>query len=121
MGNTNSGRGGLPPATRREIERRLASGQETNTAIARAVGVNVSTVQRIKRQMQEHVAAENMPRETVRCGGCGGLVLVQVGYCLACYQEKTIFAAARRRRVEYLRRADQKARETRCDDGEQPV
>lgn len=111
MGNSNSGRGGLPPATRREIERRLASGQETNTAIARAVGVNVSTIQRIKRQMTRPTDAEKEPRETVRCGGCGGLVLVSFGYCLACYQEKTVFEPARRRRVEHMRRMEQKARD----------
>jgi hypothetical protein len=98
MGNSNSGRGGLPRAVRREIERLLRAGWK-NAHIARRLGVDVSTVSRYKRRILRPPAhAVREPEEdTVRCGGCGGLVLVSVGYCILCYQRKTHFRNVPRR------------------------
>jgi hypothetical protein len=109
MGNSNSGRGGLPRELRREIER-LLSARWKNAHIARKLGIDVSTVSRYKRRMKERGAesresgAKQEEEQTVRCGGCGGLVLVSVGYCIVCYQRKTNF-----REVPRVRRS-QKAR-----------
>lgn len=94
MGNSNSGRGGLPRQVRREIER-LLTARWKNAHIARKLGVDVSTVSRYKRRMKEQRAESGERRaeeeDIVRCGGCGGLVLVSVGYCIVCYQRKTGF------------------------------
>lgn len=104
MGNTNSGRGGLPHAKRREVERLLVDGRLKNAQIARACGVDVSTVSRYKRRLRERGAsseergASGEEPENVRCGSCGGLLVPTAEYCLACYQEKTIFAPRRRAR-----------------------
>lgn len=94
MGNTNSGRGGLPHETRREIVRLLAAGWR-NSAIARRLGIDVSTVSRYKRRRENEGRGASSDRrdsessDVVRCGGCGGLVLVAAGYCRACYLRKT--------------------------------
>lgn len=110
MGNSNSGRGGLPRAKRREVERLIRAGAMKKAQIARECGVDVSTVSRYKRQLRE-AEGETSELATVRCGGCGGLVLVAVGHCVACLQRKTIFDPARRRLLARERgKRNQKAR-----------
>lgn len=107
MGNSNSGRGGLPRAKRLEIERLIAA-RWKNAHIARHVGCDVSTVTRIKHRVLESeergVGSGELEADTVQCGGCGGQVLVSVGYCIRCFQEKTVFAAARRERIARIAR-----------------
>jgi Homeodomain-like domain len=109
MGNSNSGRGGLPRAVRREMERLIAAGWKS-LHIARKLGINRSTVSRAKRRLREAAAGPrdaDPDSQTVRCGGCGASVLVSVGYCIACYQRKTALRDVPRRSTR--RRATQKA------------
>lgn len=108
MGNSNSGRGGLPRAVRREMERLIRAGWKS-LHIAKRLGINRSTVSRSKRRLREE---KEDGRETgddredsVRCGGCGGLVLISAGYCIACYQRKTHFRDVPRRRSTKRRAA----------------
>jgi len=115
MGNTNSGRGGLPRAKRREVERLLRGGLMKKAQIARECGVDVTTVRRYQQQAaagggSNVEGAADAQQATVRCGGCGGLVLVSVGHCIACLQTKTIFEHQRQARIALNRRRSQKAR-----------
>lgn len=110
MGNSNSGRGGLPREKRREVERLIRAGHK-NAHIARDCGIDVSTVSRYKRRMRREAEAQNdeartgVGAEEVRCGGCGGQIVVSpTMQCLKCLLEKTAFADARQRRIERLAR-----------------
>jgi predicted transcriptional regulator len=117
MGNSQSGRGGLPREKQRQLERLIHSGMK-NAHIARAMGIDVSTVSRYKRRMRraaELLAAAGEPiaievgAETVRCGGCGGSIQVKGAVaCLRCLLEKTVLAEERRKRVARI--AGQRAR-----------
>lgn len=92
MGRTNSGRGGVPPEKRAEIDRLLAAGWE-HTRIAGYAGVNVSTVYRRSRRLGAVPAEED--ELTVRCGTCGGSIPVSEHYCRLCYV-RGVIARARR-------------------------
>lgn len=91
MGNSNSGRGGLPRGVRGQIERLLVGGW-AQKEIARFVGVDPKTVWRIAKRLrgsrgEERGASEEAAEdnEEVRCGSCGGLLVATAEYCLACY------------------------------------
>jgi hypothetical protein len=105
MGNSNSGRGGLPREKRREIERLINDGMLKHAEIARRTGVDVSTVRRYRQRMNQEAAAAAAGQqvtehgtETERCS-CGARVLMSVGYCISCHQEKTIFGPRRQARL----------------------
>lgn len=111
MGNNNSGRGGLPHAKRREIERLILAGRLKNAQIARECGIDVSTVSRYKRRMRERQESSTgeppdlADRGCTRCGSCGGLLVAEATFCLRCLQEKRIFGPARRIRTNRRRAA----------------
>lgn len=89
MGNCNSGRGGLPHQIRREIGRLLDAGW-ANVAIARHLGIDVSTVSRHKAKLKADRQSLDEPPDLVRCGSCGGLVDLRVfGHCRPCYLRAT--------------------------------
>lgn len=107
MGNTNSGRGGLPYAKRREVERLIESGRLKNAQIARVCGIDVSTVSRYKRRIKLQSQYGEEPMEepnTMRCGSCGGLLLATEEYCRACFQEAVFFRPARLVRINRRRK-----------------
>jgi hypothetical protein len=112
MGNSNSGRGGLPRAKRRELERLLAAGWK-NAHIARHVGCDVSTVSRIKRRMRDastgsaqgSAQGEESQQENVRCGSCGGLLAAGYDHCVPCLLRKTVFRRGAARRSQKARMA----------------
>jgi Winged helix-turn-helix DNA-binding len=118
MGNTNSGRGGLPREIRRHVERLIRDGRLKNAQIARECGIDVSTVSRYKRRMRDEDRAAAAGQEITehgteseRCGSCGGRVLMSVGYCVRCHLTKTVFEPARQLRIaKYHGRRSQKAR-----------
>lgn len=83
MGRKNSGRGGVPPEKRAEIDRLVKSGEWQNTQIAAICGVNVSTVYR--RTIKLKTGTLDDDELTVRCPKCGGSIPVSEHYCRLCF------------------------------------
>ena len=110
MGNSQSGRGGLPREKRLTIERLLAAqaageGSWTNSRIAAWVGVDVSTVSRIKRRIRIGSPPAEDSELTVRCGGCGASIPVSEAQCRVCLMRKLYGIHGRPPRSTKTRRA----------------
>lgn len=78
----------MAPAKVARIKRRLARG-ERKVTICREEGVGENVVRRIELGAHFRDLDAEAPGETVRCGGCGGLILVSAGFCRACYLRAT--------------------------------
>lgn len=96
MGRTNSGRGGVPPEKRAEIDRLIRAGWE-HTRIAAHAGVNVSTVYRRSKRLAG--AADPDDELTVRCGLCGGSIPVTEHFCRLCYTRGVLRRSQKARAV----------------------
>ena len=105
MGNSNSGRRGLPHAKRREIMRLIVDGRMTDAQISRECGVHVTTIVRIRRQILGRIKTPEP--DNVRCPGCGALIVItsrSPKQCLFCLQEKTVMPKMRSQRVARIAR-----------------
>lgn len=109
MGNSNSGRGGLPHAVKCEILRLLTIERLTDREISRRTGVHHCTIFLMRRRvadLRDEVQATN-----TRCPGCGGLIVPQAHQCQRCYLEKTKMPQYRTKRVARIKRRRHRRRQ----------
>lgn len=87
MGRGNSGRGGVPPEKRAEIDR-LIRAEWDHTRIAAHAGVNVSTVYRRAKRLAAGPDPDG--ERTTRCPGCGGSIPAVEHFCRVCYLRRLL-------------------------------